>query len=236
MEADMITVRKAADRGSVNLGWLDSKHSFSFGEYQDPEHMGFGNLRVINDDRVEPGQGFGTHPHRDMEIISYIIDGALEHKDSMGNGFVMRADDVQRMTAGSGITHSEFNHSGDAQVHFLQIWIEPAENSLEPGYEQKSFSSVEKLDQLRLVVSQDGRQGSLLIHQDANMYASVLTDGVELVHSFEAGRRGWVQVVKGDVSANGEKLGTGDGASIENASELSLKSHGDVELVLFDLA
>lgn len=232
----MITIRKATDRGSANLGWLDSKHSFSFGEYQDPEHMGFGKLRVINDDRVEPGQGFGTHPHRDMEIISYIIDGALEHKDSMGNGSVMRADDVQRMTAGNGITHSEFNHSSDDQVHFLQIWIEPAENSLEPGYEQKSFSRNEKLDQLRLVVSHDGRRGSLHINQDADMYASVLTDGTELVHSFEAGRRGWVQVVKGDVSANGEKLGTGDGASIENESELSLQSHGDVELVLFDLA
>jgi len=232
----MITVRKSTDRGSVNLGWLDSKHSFSFGEYQDPEHMGFGKLRVINDDRVEAGQGFGTHPHRDMEIISYIIDGALEHKDNMGNGFIMQADDVQRMTAGSGITHSEFNHSKDAQVHFLQIWIEPAENSLEPGYEQKSFPSDEKLDQLRLVVSHDGRHGSLLVHQDADMYASILTDGVELTHSFEAGRRGWVQVVRGDVSANGEKLGTGDGAAIENESELSLRSHGDVELVLFDLA
>jgi redox-sensitive bicupin YhaK (pirin superfamily) len=231
----MITVRKATDRGSVNLGWLDSKHTFSFGGYQDPEHMGFGNLRVINDDRVEPGQGFGTHPHRDMEIISYIIDGALEHKDSMGNGSVMRADDVQRMTAGSGVTHSEFNHSNDEQVHFLQIWIEPAENSLEPGYEQKSFARYDKLDQLRLVASRDGRLGSLLIHQDADMYASVLTDGTEIEHLFESGRRGWLQIVNGDVGVNGEKLSTGDGASIENESRLSLQSYGDVEFVLFDL-
>ena len=232
----MITVRKATDRGSVNLGWLDSKHTFSFGGYKDPDHMGFGKLRVINDDRVEPGQGFGTHPHRDMEIISYIIDGALEHKDSMGNGSVMRSNDVQRMTAGSGITHSEFNHSNDEQVHFLQIWVEPAENSLEPGYEQKSFSSDEKLDQLRLVVSHDGRQGSLLIHQDADMYASVLTDGTEIEHLFESGRRGWLQVIQGDVGVNGENLSTGDGASIENESKLSLQSNGDVEFVLFDLA
>jgi redox-sensitive bicupin YhaK (pirin superfamily) len=232
----MITVRKSADRGSVNLGWLDSKHTFSFGEYQDPDHMGFGRLRVINDDRVEPAKGFGTHPHRDMEIISYIIDGTLEHKDSMGNGAVMNADDVQRMTAGSGVTHSEFNPSSDKQAHFLQIWIEPAEKSLEPGYQQKSYPRDEKLDRLRLVASHDGRQESLLIHQDADMYASLLTDGTELVHPFESGRRGWLQVVEGDVSANGEKLGTGDGASIENESTLSLRSHGDVEFVLFDLA
>jgi len=232
----MITVRRAADRGSVNLGWLDSKHTFSFGDYYDPKHMSFGKLRVINDDRVEPGQGFGTHPHRDMEIVSYIIDGALEHKDSMGNGSVMRAGDVQRMTAGTGIRHSEFNHSNDEQVHFLQIWIEPQENSLEPGYQQKSFSRDEKLNQLRLVVSRDGRQGSLRIHQDADLYASVLSAGAEVTHKFESGRRGWLQVVNGSITVNGEALGTGDGAAIENTADLSLQSKADSEFVLFDIA
>lgn len=232
----MITVRRAADRGSVNLGWLDSKHTFSFGDYYDPNHMGFGKLRVINDDHVEPGQGFGTHPHRDMEIVSYIIDGALEHKDSMGNGSVMRAGDVQRLTAGTGIRHSEFNHSNDEQVHFLQIWIEPQENSLEPGYQQKSFSRDEKLNQLRLVVSRDGRQGSLRIHQDADLYASVLSAGAEVTHKFESGRRGWLQVVNGSITVNGEALGTGDGAAIENTADLSLHSKADSEFVLFDIA
>lgn len=232
----MITVRRAADRGSVNLGWLDSKHTFSFGDYYDPNHMGFGKLRVINDDHVEPGQGFGTHPHRDMEIVSYIIDGALEHKDSMGNGSVMRAGDVQRITAGTGIRHSEFNHSNDEQVHFLQIWIEPQENSLEPGYQQKSFSRDEKLNQLRLVVSRDGRQGSLRIHQDADLYASVLSAGAEVTHKFESGRRGWLQVVNGSITVNGEALGTGDGAAIENTADLSVQSKADSEFVLFDIA
>ena len=231
----MITIRKATDRGSVNLGWLDSKHTFSFGDYHDPDHMGFGKLRVINDDHVEPGQGFGTHPHRDMEIISYIIDGALEHKDSMGNGSVMRKNDVQRMTAGTGVTHSEFNHSSDEQVHFLQIWVEPEKNSLEPGYEQKSFGADEKLDQLRLVVSHDGRQGSLRMNQDTDLYASVLSEGAELVHTFDAGRRGWVQVVRGKLRANGEALGTGDGAAIADEMDVVFQSDGDAEFLLFDL-
>jgi quercetin 2,3-dioxygenase len=232
----MITVRKAADRGSVNLGWLDSKHTFSFGGYHDPDHMGFGKLRVINDDRVEPGQGFGTHPHRDMEIISYVIDGALEHKDSMGNGSVMHANDVQRMTAGSGVTHSEFNHSNDAPVHFLQIWIEPEKNSLPPDYEQKSFATDEKRDQLRLIASRDGRQGSLQVHQDADLYASVLSSGTGLMHTFATGRRGWVQIVNGSVQVNGEALCTGDGAAIEDVTELSLHAQSEAEFLLFDLA
>ena len=231
----MITVRKAADRGSVNLGWLDSKHTFSFGDYHDPDHMGFGRLRVINDDRVEPGKGFGTHPHRDMEIISYIIEGALEHKDSMGNGAVMQTNDVQRMTAGTGVTHSEFNHSADEQVHFLQIWVEPEKDSLTPGYEQKSFGRDDKLDHLRLVVSHDGRNGSLTLHQDADLYASVLSTGAEVTHSFADGRRGWIQVVSGSVSANGETLMTGDGAAIEDTAELSLSSDIEAEFLLFDL-
>ena len=232
----MINVRKAEDRGSVNLGWLDSKHSFSFGDYHDPDHMGFGRLRVINDDHVEPGQGFGTHPHRNMEIISYIIDGALEHKDSMGNGSVMRENDVQRMTAGTGVTHSEFNHSSDKQVHFLQIWIEPEQQSLEPGYEQKSFNTNDKLDQLRLVASRDGRKESLLVHQDADVYASVLSAGTALTYTFETARRGWLQVVSGDMTANNEALGAGDGAAIENVTELNLLSQTGAEFLLFDLA
>ena len=236
MEIEMINVRKATDRGSVNLGWLDSKHTFSFGEYHDPNHMGFGKLRVINDDHVEPGQGFGTHPHRDMEIISYIIDGALEHKDSMGNGSVMRVNDVQRMTAGTGVTHSEFNHSNDEQVHFLQIWIEPERQSLEPGYEQKSFNTDDKLNQLRLVASRDGRAESLLVHQDADVYGSVLSTGTALTHTFEAGRRGWLQVVSGDMTANGEALRAGDGAAIEKVTELNLLSQTGAEFLLFDLA
>jgi quercetin 2,3-dioxygenase len=232
----MITVRKAADRGSANLGWLDSKHTFSFGSYHDPDHMGFGKLRVINDDRVEPGQGFGTHPHRDMEIVSYVIDGALEHKDSMGNGSVMHANDVQRMTAGSGIRHSEFNHSNDEPVHFLQIWIEPEKPSLAPEYEQKSFATDEKRDRLRLIASRDGRQGSLQLHQDADLYASVLSGETALRHEFATGRRGWVQVVRGSVEVNGEALGSGDGAAIEDVTELSLHAHGEAEFLLFDLA
>jgi quercetin 2,3-dioxygenase len=232
----MITVRKAADRGSVNLGWLDSKHTFSFGGYHDPDHMGFGKLLVINDDRVEPGQGFGTHPHRDMEIVSYVIDGALEHKDSMGNGSVMHANDVQRMTAGSGVRHSEFNHSNDDPVHFLQIWIEPEKNSLAPEYEQKSFATDEKRDQLRLIASRDGRQGSLQLHQDADLYASVLSSGTGLIHRFGTGRRGWVQIVRGSIEVNGEALGTGDGAAIEDVTDLSLHAQGEAEFVLFDLA
>ena len=232
----MINVRKAEDRGSVNLGWLDSKHSFSFGDYHDPDHMGFGRLRVINDDHVEPGQGFGTHPHRNMEIISYIIDGALEHKDSMGNGSVMRENDIQRMTAGTGVTHSEFNHSSDKQVHFLQIWIEPEQQSLEPGYEQKSFNTDDKLDQLRLVASRDGRKESLLVHQDADVYASVLSARTALTYTFETARRGWLQVVSGDMTANDEALGAGDGAAIENVTELNLLSQTGAEFLLFDLA
>ena len=232
----MITLRKAADRGSVNLGWLDSKHSFSFGDYHDPDHMGFGRLRVINDDRVAPGQGFATHPHRDMEIVSYIIEGALEHKDSMGNGSVMRANDVQRMTAGTGVTHSEFNHSAEDGVHFLQIWIVPEKNSLEPGYEQENFGRDKKLDQLRLVVSPDGRDGSLTVHQDVDLYAAVITSGTELSHTFDNGRRGWVQVVSGNVNVNGETLGTGDGAAIDDTAELALQTDGEAEILLFDLA
>jgi redox-sensitive bicupin YhaK (pirin superfamily) len=232
----MITARHAADRGSVNLGWLDSQHTFSFGSYHDPEHMGFGNLRVINEDRVEPGQGFATHPHNDMEIISYIIAGALEHKDSMGNGSVMASGDVQRMTAGTGVTHSEFNHSKDEPVYFLQIWIEPQQTALEPGYEQKNFTREDKTDRLRLAASQSGRDGSLTIHQDADIYCTVMSPGSELSHSFSAGRRGWLQVIRGSVALNDQPLMPGDGAAIEDTSEVRLKAGEETELLLFDLA
>ena len=232
----MITVRHSAERGSVNLGWLDSKHTFSFGGYHDPNHMGFGKLRVINEDRVEPGQGFATHPHKDMEIVSYIITGALEHKDSMGNGSVMVSGDVQRMTAGTGVTHSEFNHSKDEQVYFLQIWIQPQQTDLEPGYEQKVFTAESKSDQLRLVASRDGRDGSLTIHQDVDLYAAVLSPGSALSHTFAATRSGWLQVVRGSVVLNDELLQAGDGAAIEDTPEVRLKADEDAELLLFDLA
>jgi redox-sensitive bicupin YhaK (pirin superfamily) len=234
-EADMINVRKAADRGSVNLGWLDTKHTFSFGSYHDPDHMGFGKLRVINDDRIEPGRGFGTHPHNDMEIVSYVVEGSLEHKDNMGNGSIIRAGEVQRMTAGTGITHSEFNPSPDEQMRLLQIWIEPESEGLDPGYEQKHFSAEEKSDQLRLIVSRDGREGSLLAHQDMELYASLLSSGSEVRHRFAAGRKGWIQVVSGELIANGEQLESGDGAAIEDTAELLMRSQSEAEFLLFDL-
>ena len=231
----MITVRKAADRGAVNFGWLDSKHTFSFGSYHDPDHMGFGHLRVINDDHVEPGQGFGTHPHRDMEIVSYVIDGSLQHKDNMGNGSVIEYGEVQRMTAGTGVQHSEFNPSADKPVHFLQIWILPEQMSLAPGYEQKKFDVEDKHNQLRLVISRDGRAGSLRVHQDVDMYASVMEPGAELRHHFAAGRQGWLQVIRGEVSVNGNALRTGDGAAVEDIEELQLDASENSELLLFDM-
>ena len=232
----MIQVRKANDRGKVNMGWLDSHHTFSFGHYYDPAHMGFGNLRVINEDRVQPGKGFGTHGHDNMEIISYVIEGALEHRDSMDNGSVIRPGDVQRMTAGTGVTHSEFNHSGDDQVHFLQIWILPDTANLDPGYEEKRFDRADKQNQLRLVGSRDARDGSVRIHQDVDLYASVLSGGTALTHNFRDGRKGWLQVVSGSVRANGETLDAGDGAAITELSELTLDAVSDAEVLLFDMA
>ena len=231
----MIQIRKAGERGKVNMGWLDSNHSFSFGHYYDPDHMGFGNLRVINEDRVQPGKGFGTHGHEDMEIISYVIDGALEHRDSMQNGSVLRPGDVQRMTAGTGVQHSEFNHSNDELVHFLQIWILPEAKGLEPGYEEKRFDRAEKLDQLRLVGSRDGREGSVTIHQDVDLYAGVLTAETELTHVFADGRRGWLQIVRGDVAADGQSLSDGDGASIAEVESISITARSEAEILLFDM-
>ena len=232
----MIQIRRANERGKVNMGWLDSKHTFSFGHYFDPDHMGFGKLRVINEDRVQPGKGFGTHGHQDMEIISYVIDGALEHRDSMQNGSVIRPGDVQRMTAGTGVQHSEFNHSVDDQVHFLQIWILPERAGLEPGYEEKRFEREEKLDQLRLVGSRDGRNQSVTIHQDVDLYAGVLTEGTELTHVFTGNRKGWVQVVRGEVTLDGRTLSAGDGAAIAELDQVTITAASEAEILLFDMA
>ncbi len=231
----MISVRKSNERGAANIGWLDSKHTFSFGHYHDPEFMGFGSLRVINEDWIEPGKGFDTHGHQDMEIVTYVIDGALEHKDDMHNGSVLRRGDVQRMTAGTGVRHSEFNHSNTEPVHLLQIWILPETASLEPGYEEKSYSDTDKTGQFRLLGSRDGRNGSVTIHQDMDLYATLLTAGSELVHTFDASRRGWLQVVSGDVSVNNERLSSGDGAALEDLAKVHLSATSDAEILLFDM-
>ena len=231
----MITVRKSEERGHADHGWLDTRHTFSFADYHDPRHMGFRALRVINEDRVQPGEGFGTHPHRDMEIISYVLEGALEHKDSMGNGTVIRPGEVQRMSAGTGITHSEFNHSRDALVHFLQIWIFPETKGLEPAYEQKFFPDEEKRGRFRLVASIDGRDGSLTIHQDAALYDSLLDKGMAVDYPVPAGRHLWLQVARGSVDVNGVRLGQGDGASVSDESLLKIIAEKDSELLLFDL-
>lgn len=230
-----LTVRKSEDRGRANFGWLDSKHSFSFGHYHDPKHMGFGPLRVINDDRVAPGGGFPAHPHSDMEIISYVLEGALEHKDSLGTGSVIRPGDVQRMSAGTGIRHSEFNASKTEPVHFLQIWIIPDKKGLAPGYEQKSFSAAEKGGVLRLVGSSDGRDGSVTIHQDVDLYATLLSSSEAVEHVIAPGRGGWVQVARGSVELNGEMLREGDGVAIPASGPLRIKGVADAEVLLFDI-
>ena len=229
-------VRKAADRGHSNHGWLDSWHTFSFAEYHDAGHMGFRALRVINDDRVAPGAGFGTHPHRDMEIVSYVVAGGLEHKDSIGTGSVIRPGDVQRMSAGTGIRHSEYNASRDDAVHFLQIWILPERNGIEPGYEQKAFAPAERTDRLRLVADRHGSDGALTIHQDVKLYATTLTPGTGLEVPLAAGRYAWLQVVKGSVLASGESLAAGDGLALADEPSLRLESADGAELLLFDLA
>ena len=231
----MITIRKAGDRGHAEHGWLDSRHTFSFADYYDPDQMGFRTLRVINEDRVEPGQGFGTHPHRDMEILSYVLEGALEHKDSMGTSSVIRPGEVQRMSAGTGVLHSEYNPSRAEPVHFLQIWIFPEKKNLKPGYEQKAFPASERNHRLRLVASRDGRDGSLTIHQDAELYAGLLSKGDKVVHELGSGRFAWLQVTRGKVSVNGQSLGAGDGASVSGEKALELTGSGDAEVLLFDL-
>ena len=231
----MIDIIHAESRGAADHGWLKAKHSFSFADYYDPSRMGFASIRVINEDRIEPGQGFGTHPHKDMEIVTYIIDGALEHKDSMGNGSVIRAGDVQRMTAGTGVHHSEFNHSETETVHLLQIWILPEENSLQPGYEQQHFDRKDKLNQWRLIASRDARESSMRVHQAVDLYASVLEAGHELRHSFAAGQSGFLQIVSGSVAANGEQLTAGDGATIQDVDELIFEATSEAEAILFDM-
>jgi redox-sensitive bicupin YhaK (pirin superfamily) len=232
----MITVRPAEERGLANLGWLNSRHSFSFGHYYDPKQMGFGPLRVINEDRVSPGGGFDTHGHRDMEIISYVLNGALAHKDSIGTGSVIRPGDVQRMSAGTGVRHSEFNDSKTAPVHFLQIWLLPAQEGLKPSYEQKNFAASEKAGKLRLILSPDGRDGSLTIHQDAAIYAAVLSDGEAVTHVLKPGRKAWVQVVRGSLDLDGQWLRTGDGAAVEDVPALTIAAHAEgAEILLFDL-
>jgi len=232
----MITIRPAEQRGIANFGWLDSRHSFSFGHYYDPKHMGFGPLRVINEDRVRPGAGFDTHGHRDMEIISYVLEGALAHKDSIGTGSVIRPGDVQRMSAGSGIRHSEYNHSESEPVHFLQIWLLPSEEGLTPSYEQKSFADDEKRGRLRLVASRDGREGSVRIHQDADLYASLLDKNESVTHPLATRRRAWIQVVRGAVETDGKSLRAGDGAAVSDLPALTVTATTDgSEVLLFDL-
>ena len=231
----MLTVRKAEDRGHADHGWLDTHHTFSFGGYYDPRHMGFGPLRVLNDDRVGPDGGFPPHGHRDMEIISYVLEGALQHKDSMGNGSVIKPGDVQRMSAGPGVTHSEFNASADEPVHFLQIWIQPERAGLPAGYEQKFFSDEEKRGRLRLVASRDGADGSVRIQQDARMYASLLANGESVDHTFASGRKGWLHVANGSAELNGEALKAGDGVAIADVQAIRISSKDGGEVLLFDL-
>lgn len=233
----MPTLRPAEERGRADFGWLDSRHSFSFGQYHDPRHMGFGPLRVINDDRVAGGGGFPTHPHADMEIVSYVLEGALEHRDSLGTGSVIRPGDVQRMSAGSGIRHSEFNASETERVHFLQIWIIPEKKGIAPSYEQKTFSDAEKADRLRLVGSRDGREGSVTIHQDVDLYAALLGANGRIRHTFGAGRRGWLQVARGSALLDGQSLRAGDGVAFEPGEALHILGTDDrAEVLLFDLA
>jgi redox-sensitive bicupin YhaK (pirin superfamily) len=232
----MITVRKADERGHFNFGWLNTYHTFSFGDYYDPRNMGFRSLRVINEDWVREGRGFPTHPHRDMEIITYILEGALEHRDSMGTGSVIRPGEVQRMSAGTGVTHSERNPSDTEGVHLLQIWIMPDKRNYKPSYEQKAYSDEEKLGQLRLIASPDGSKDSVTINQDARVYASLLEPGRTVVHKLEPNRHAWLQVARGAVEINGESLNQSDGAAISQEESLSITGREASEILLFDMA
>jgi len=232
----MITIRPAEERGHANHGWLDTYHSFSFASYYDPNFMGFRHLRVINQDRVAPGMGFGTHPHRDMEIITYVVEGALEHKDTLGTSSVIRPGEVQRMSAGTGIAHSEYNHSQTDLVHLLQIWILPSEKGIKPGYEQKMFADEEKRGQLRLVASGDGRNNSVTIHQNVDLYASLLEPGEQVVHNLEPERHAWIQVIKGQIMLNDLPLKAGDGAAISEQNRVAIEATNSAEFLLFDLA
>jgi redox-sensitive bicupin YhaK (pirin superfamily) len=232
----MMQLRKSEERGRAEHGWLNSFHSFSFADYYDPAHMGFGALRVINEDRVQPGMGFGTHGHRDMEIISYVLEGSLEHKDSLGNGSIIRPGNVQRMSAGTGVRHSEYNPSKGERVHFLQIWIEPSALGIAPGYEEKHFDEASKRGRLRLVASPDGRDGSVTIHQDALLYAALLDGTESAVHALAPGRKAYVHVARGEVVANGQPLGAGDALKAVGEQEIRLEAGKGAEVLLFDLA
>jgi redox-sensitive bicupin YhaK (pirin superfamily) len=232
----MLTLRKSTDRGHARHGWLDSFHTFSFANYHDPAHMGFRDLRVINEDRIEPGQGFGKHPHRDMEIVTWVVDGALQHADNLGTGSVIRPGDLQRMSAGRGIIHSEFNASDADPVHLLQIWILPERGGIEPSYEQEHFDASERTDRLRLVASRDGRDGSVRLHQDVSLYASLLSPGARVAYDLAPGRHAWVQLVTGDVELNGAALAAGDGAALSDEPRLEIVAHAASELLVFDLA
>lgn len=232
----MIRVRKASDRGHARHGWLESFHTFSFAGYHDPDHMGFRELRVINEDRVQPGRGFDTHSHRDMEILTYVVAGALEHKDSLGNGSVIRPGDVQRMSAGTGVTHSEYNHSRGEIVHFLQIWVLPERDGLEPSYEQKHFPAEARRGALRLVASPDARDGSVRVRQDVTLHAGLLDAGQTASQALAPGRHAWVQVVRGALELGGVALGPGDGAALSGEPALALRAQEPAELLVFDLA
>jgi len=233
----MITIRRAEARGHFEKGWLDTRHTFSFADYHDERFMGFSDLRVINEDRVAPGKGFGSHAHRDMEILSYVLEGELGHQDSMGNGSTIRPGELQRMSAGAGVVHSERNASAEHQVHFLQIWIQPGERGIQPGYEQRAFPDAERRGRLRLVASPDGRDGSVTIHQDAAVFAGILGPGQDARHEIPEGRSAWVQVARGEVTVNGERLGAGDGLAATGEAALDLAGTGsaDAEVLVFDL-
>lgn len=233
----MIQIRKAEERGYSNHGWLDTHHTFSFADYHDPEHMGFRVLRVMNEDIVEPGQGFGSHSHQNMEIVSYVLEGALEHKDSLGNGEILRPGEFQRISAGTGIVHSEFNASKTEPVHFYQIWLLPERNGIEPSYEQKRFPIEESRNQLRLVVSSNAAEGSLLIHQDASIYLSEIEEGEQVVHKMLEGRHAWLQVLRGSVALNGGDfhMETSDGAAVSDEGLLTIQAEDKAEIMLFDL-
>ena len=231
----MISLRRGSERGYVDFGWLRSFHSFSFGDYYDPRHMGFSRLRVINEDRIAPGSGFPTHGHRDMEILSYVLEGELAHEDSMGNGSVIKPGDVQRMSAGTGVRHSEYNHACDATTHFLQIWIEPNVAGIAPGYEERNFPTEEKRGKLRLVASPDGAEGSVHLHQDARMYVA-LVDGNEVIEQkLDSARRTYVHVARGELEVNGEKLAAGDAAMLTSEKQLVLRFGREAEVLTFDL-
>jgi quercetin 2,3-dioxygenase len=232
----MVRIRKAQQRGHADHGWLNTYHTFSFADYYDPDQMGFRSLRVINEDRVQPGVGFPTHPHRDMEILSYVLEGELAHRDSMGTGSVIRPGEIQRMSAGTGITHSEFNPSKTDGVHFIQIWILPAAQGIAPGYEQRAFSDEEKRGVLRLLASPSGEDGSVTIHQDAWLYGSILEPGEEVVHPLTQGRHAWLQVLRGKITVNGQALGPSDGAALSEEERVVVTAQDSAEVLLFDLA